>query len=179
MLGILQDQYALFMISDKTHYHLDGYINKQNCRYWAHDNPRELHQQLRHGEKIMVLCALSKVRIIGPFFFDDGGLAVMVNSECYVTIFQDFFIPYLEENEIGHWKHLISTRWCHCTHSEHLNGSHPFNFFLTFGLSKWWHSLAIPVVWSLALRLFPLGVSEIKGLCQQTMNSPSCFKGHN
>lgn len=101
MFKILLDQYALIMTSNKTHFHLDGYVNKQNCRYWANDNPRELHQQPLHSEKITVWCELLKVGIIGPYFFEDErGHAVTVNSERYVAMLQDIFIPYLEENKM-------------------------------------------------------------------------------
>ena len=31
-------------MSDETHFHLTGYVNKQNCRYWADNNPKEVHE---------------------------------------------------------------------------------------------------------------------------------------
>ena len=100
MLNILQDDLAVIITSDEAHFHLDGHVNKQNCRYWAKENPRELHQKPLHSQKVTVWCALSKVGIIGPDFFEDErGQTVTVNAERYVAILQDFFIPYLEENE--------------------------------------------------------------------------------
>ena len=68
MLDILQDDLALIITSDEAHLHLDGYVNKQNCRYWSTENPRELHQQSLHSQKVTVWCALSKAGIIGPNF---------------------------------------------------------------------------------------------------------------
>ena len=41
-------------------------------------------------------CAISRVGIIGPYFFQDNRLAVTVNSERYLTMIQDFFQPALE-----------------------------------------------------------------------------------
>lgn len=69
MLNILQDDLAVIITSDEAHFHLDGHVNKQNCRYWAKENPRELHQKPLHSQKVTVWCALSKVGIIGPYFF--------------------------------------------------------------------------------------------------------------
>jgi hypothetical protein len=82
MLEILQDQFALFMTSDEAHFHLDGYVNKQNCRYWAHGNSIQFHQQPIYSEKVTVWCALSKFGIIGPYFFEnERDQTVTVNSE--------------------------------------------------------------------------------------------------
>lgn len=71
MLGFLQDQYALIMTSDEAHFHPDGYVNKQHCRYWAYGNPRGLHQQPLLSEKVTVWCAMSKVGIFEPYYFED------------------------------------------------------------------------------------------------------------
>lgn len=35
---------AALMLSDEVHFHLNGYVNKQKCGYWAAENPRELYQ---------------------------------------------------------------------------------------------------------------------------------------
>ena len=33
------------LMIEKAHLHLSGYVNKQNYRYWAPENPQELHQR--------------------------------------------------------------------------------------------------------------------------------------
>ena len=83
----------------QAHFHLDGHINKQNCRYTIKENPRELHQKPLHSQKVTIWCALSKVGIIWPYFFK---LSVDIRWRwiqgdmrlCY----RAFFIPYLKEN---------------------------------------------------------------------------------
>ena len=35
---------AVLLSSDKAHFHLSGAVNKQNFRYWAKRNPRELQE---------------------------------------------------------------------------------------------------------------------------------------
>jgi len=30
-------------MSDVAHFHLDGFVNKQNCRYWSEENCRQFH----------------------------------------------------------------------------------------------------------------------------------------
>ena len=31
------------LMTDEAHFHLSGYVKKQNYRYWAPENPQELH----------------------------------------------------------------------------------------------------------------------------------------
>ena len=46
----------IIYFSDEAHFHLLC-INKQNVRYWADPNPRELHQRPLHSPKVTVWCA--------------------------------------------------------------------------------------------------------------------------
>lgn len=91
----------LFM-SDEAHFYLNGYVNKQNYRYWADRNPMQLHERPLHSEKVTVWCAVSAQMIIGPYFFeDDNGRAVTVNGERYREMLQQFFIPELRRSGIN------------------------------------------------------------------------------
>ena len=99
MLNILQDDLAVIITSDEAYFQLDDHVNKQNCRFWAKENPKELHQKPLHSEKVTVWCAMSKFGVIGLYFFeDDCGMAVTVNAERYVAMLQEFFLPYMQEN---------------------------------------------------------------------------------
>ena len=80
MLEIIASDDVMLMKSDEAHFHLDGYVNKQNCRFWAAENPRELHQRPLHTAKVSVWCGFSKVGIVGPYFFEEEGAAVTVTS---------------------------------------------------------------------------------------------------
>jgi len=90
-----------FFMSDEAHFHLSGYVNKQNCRFWATENPHQLHQDPLHSEKVTVWCAVSSYCIIGPYFFEDeNGSTVTVNGERYRNMLQSFFIPQLHQRRI-------------------------------------------------------------------------------
>ncbi|KAJ9576583.1 hypothetical protein L9F63_025520 [Diploptera punctata] len=45
-------------------FHLSGYINDQNSRVWARENPHMIHEEPLHSAKIGVWCAIS------PIFFN-------------------------------------------------------------------------------------------------------------
>ncbi|GFY12874.1 hypothetical protein TNCV_3074341 [Trichonephila clavipes] len=44
--------------SDKAHFWLNGYVNKQNCRIWSEANPQVYVETPLHPEKLTVWCAL-------------------------------------------------------------------------------------------------------------------------
>lgn len=71
MLGRLEendDQINNLWMSDEAHFHLSGFVNKQNFRYWSDENPRLLHETPLHSQKVTTWCAISSNGIIGPFF---------------------------------------------------------------------------------------------------------------
>jgi hypothetical protein len=78
---------SCLLMTHKAHFHLTGYINKQNFYYWAEENPRQLHQRPLHIEKVTVWCAVASFGVIGPYFFeDDEGIAVTVTSDRYTKM---------------------------------------------------------------------------------------------
>ena len=50
---------AVLITSDEAHFHLSGYVNKQNFRYWSKSNPRSLHEKPLHSERVIVRCAVA------------------------------------------------------------------------------------------------------------------------
>ena len=47
LLEMLNDDGVIktLLMTDEAHFHLSDYVNKQNYRYWALENPQELHQR--------------------------------------------------------------------------------------------------------------------------------------
>jgi len=70
MLEIIASDDVILMMSHEAHFHSDGYISRQNCRFWAAENPRELHERPLHTAKVSVRCGISKVGIVGPYCFE-------------------------------------------------------------------------------------------------------------
>lgn len=85
-------------MSDEAHFHLSGFINKHNFRYWSDNNPRSLHATPLHSQKVTVWCAISSKGIIGPYFFEGcNGETVTVNTERYSDMLVTFALPALDE----------------------------------------------------------------------------------
>ena len=55
--------------ADETHFHLKGFVNKQNCRIWGYENPQRIQPHQMHSVKCTVLCGVIANEIIGPYFF--------------------------------------------------------------------------------------------------------------
>jgi len=91
----------MLMMSDEAHFHLDGYVNKQNCRFWVAENPRELHQRPLHNANLSVWCGISTVGIVGPYFFEDEGATVTVTSGGYVEMLSNFLRPQLRSLRVN------------------------------------------------------------------------------
>jgi len=66
-----RDYVNKLLLSDEAHFHLSGFVNKQNFRCWPATNPVELHERPLHSSKVTVWCAISSLGIIGPYFFED------------------------------------------------------------------------------------------------------------
>ena len=52
--------YRKIVFSDEVHFWLNGYVNKQNCRFWSEDQPEELQKLPMHPEKVTV-CAVYRL----------------------------------------------------------------------------------------------------------------------
>ena len=45
--------------SDEAHFHLSGFVNMKNFRYWAEPNPRQHHERPLHSQWVTVWCAVA------------------------------------------------------------------------------------------------------------------------
>ena len=77
--------------SDEAHFHLDGFVNKQNWRIWGTEKPHFVMEKSLHPQRVTVWCAMSSHGIIGPTFVDGT-----VNTERYVKILENDFIPIIQ-----------------------------------------------------------------------------------
>ena len=77
------------LMTDEAHFHLPGYVDKQNYRYWATENPQELRQRPIRSERLTVWCGIAWFEVLGPCFCEDNkGAPVTVRSkqwQCYAT----------------------------------------------------------------------------------------------
>ncbi len=96
------DFHSKIIFSDESHFWLNGFVNKQNMRYWSGNNPHVLHETQLHPEKITVWCGLHAGGVIGPYFFvDDENRHVTVNGNRYRAMLTDYFWHELEGMDLA------------------------------------------------------------------------------
>lgn len=89
------------VFSDEAHFHIGGYVNKQNCRIWGSENPHVTIEKPMYSQKVRVWCGFWSGDIIGPFFFEnEQGAAVRVNGERYRAMLNEFLFPKVEEYDM-------------------------------------------------------------------------------
>ncbi|PSN35630.1 hypothetical protein C0J52_24361, partial [Blattella germanica] len=71
LINANNDSVHNILMSDEAHFHLSGYVNKQNFRNWSQTNPYEMHEVPLHSVKVTFWCAIASFGIIGPYFFED------------------------------------------------------------------------------------------------------------
>ncbi|GBM07331.1 hypothetical protein AVEN_198108-1 [Araneus ventricosus] len=71
--------------TDKAHFHLNGFVNKQNWRFWGSENPHMCEGKPLHSSKVTSWVAVCSRGIIGPFFMRET-----ISSERYITILGQF-----------------------------------------------------------------------------------------
>ncbi|GFV10020.1 DUF4817 domain-containing protein [Trichonephila clavipes] len=100
-IAVVPDFHKRILFSDKVHFWLNGYVNKQNCRIWSEANPQVYVETPLHPEKLTVWCALWVGGIIGPYFFkNDEGHSVTVNGDRYRAMITNFFIPEWNNHDV-------------------------------------------------------------------------------
>ncbi|GFV78405.1 putative DD41D transposase [Trichonephila clavipes] len=57
-IAVVPDFHKRILFSDEAHFWLNGYVNKQNCRFWSEANPQVYVEIPLHPEKLTFWCAL-------------------------------------------------------------------------------------------------------------------------
>ena len=92
------------IFSDEAHFDLRGYVNKQNCRIWGAENPHAYFEKPTYPKRVTVWSR----GIIGPFFN-----SVIVNSDFYRAMLNEFLFTKIEEEDIGNICFQQNGTTCH------------------------------------------------------------------
>jgi hypothetical protein len=76
---------------DEAHFHLDGFVNKQNTRFWVSENPHRVMEMSLHPAKYTVLCVVSKQGLFGLIFLEGT-----ITSQQYLQPLQNEVITVIQ-----------------------------------------------------------------------------------
>lgn len=83
------------IFSDEASFHVNGHVNRHNCRIWGSEPPHEFVEYERDTPKVNVWCALMHDRIIGPFIFIERN----INGDVYCDMLEEYLFPQLDDIE--------------------------------------------------------------------------------
>jgi len=89
------------IMSDEAKFHLDGVVNKANCRVWSTENPHVSVERVQFAPSITVWCGVSAKAILGPFFFEEGTHPVTVTAVRYRQMVTEFLLPQLQRHKMA------------------------------------------------------------------------------
>jgi len=101
LLEMLNDDGVIstVLMTVEAHSHLSGYVNKQNYRYWAPENPQELISSLSTARDCMSAVGSHHLEFL-VFTSLNEGAAVTVTSERNVGMLRNGFEPELRRRGI-------------------------------------------------------------------------------
>lgn len=108
------------ILSDEAHFHLDGFVDRQNCRFWGSKNPNVTVKKQMNPQRVTVWCRFWAGGISGLYFFDnEAGQAVTVTGARHRDMITQFFLPKLDDINVNNMWFPKDGATCH-THRETL-----------------------------------------------------------
>ena len=92
------DILSCFIFTDEASFHLSGKVNRHNTRFWGEENPKEIAETKRFSPHLNIWVAITKSAIFGPYFFEEDNLTVTVNTDRYIRMLEQDFLPDLERS---------------------------------------------------------------------------------
>ena len=84
------------LLSSELTLHIFGFVNKNNCRIWADEQPNAIFEWTRNSPKVNVWLGLTQTRIYGPFMFRERP----ITGTSYLDMLLMFLVPHLQQDGI-------------------------------------------------------------------------------
>ena len=81
------------LFTDECHFYLNGFVNKQNMRFWGQEKPNTTIEVDPNCPKITTWCGISHDFFLEPYFFP---LGQTVNGESYRHMIDTHVVPLLK-----------------------------------------------------------------------------------
>ncbi|XP_025016781.1 uncharacterized protein LOC112538930 [Tetranychus urticae] len=95
MIETSQFNHEDIIFSDEAHFHLDGYVNKQNFRFWGSERPEYFQSKSAHPIRLTAWAAITRHKIFITFFRNT------VTGDSYNTLLKRSFFPWCGKNQVS------------------------------------------------------------------------------
>ena len=85
------------LFSDECTFNINGRVNRQIVRFWGTEKPHVVVERSQNSPKVNVWVGMTSRFVIGPYFFEENGVAVNINAERYSSMLSEFLIPKLKQ----------------------------------------------------------------------------------
>ena len=77
--------------SDEAHFHLNGAVNNHSSMLLGGTSPKKISEKHLKGPTVTAFVAFNaKHVLVGPYWFEENGRTVTINSKRYIAIFYQF-----------------------------------------------------------------------------------------
>ena len=102
------------IFTDEAHVELSVYMNKQNWRFWAFENPHMHIEKPKKSQRVTVLCGIGKKGcLVRSSFEDENENPLTDNQVRYRVLIQDEFLSALRSKDEECY---ISAGWSYATY---------------------------------------------------------------
>lgn len=121
-----------------------------------------MHLRIMHSALVTVWCVVSKMKIIRFHIFEEENQTIIVDSEWYVHVLQNFFILTFRELEKSLWReYLVSTKRGYDTDTTNIDTGIKRKVHRT---PDFYERRYLVVVLNLTLWFFSVDLSKLWGL---------------
>ena len=92
-----EDYLKTVLFSDKATFHLSGKVNRHNERIWGTEDSHKIIEHVRDSPKLNVFCAVSSVKVYGPFCLPEP----TVTGISYPDMVVKYLVPQLQQDMAG------------------------------------------------------------------------------
>lgn len=111
---MVADFSSKIILSDEAHFHLDGFVNRQNLPCLVFGEPTCDWRKEMHPQRVTVWCGFWAGGIIGPYFFEsETGQAATVTGARYRDMITQFFLPKLNGIDVANMWFQQDGATCH------------------------------------------------------------------
>ena len=101
------------ILSDETHFHIDGFVNRQNCHVWGSKNPCVISEKQTHKGSLFGADFGQEASSDHTFLRMRLVMQQAINGARYLDMITQFFLPKLDDIDVANMWFQQGSATCH------------------------------------------------------------------